>query len=468
LVLDYLTRSRRINPELQMKAEQYINLGYQRLLTFEVSGGGFDWSGSPPAKNILTAYGLLEIVDMAKVHEVDPALIERTRKWLLSRQNGDGSWDLDYQMHTWSGVQAKLPVTALATWSLAETSLPVPEAAQAVKKGLGFLGDHLDEATDPYVLALCANALVAGDRQGRVTEKVLETLVGQVKEDEKAAWWVSQTQTATYSQGQTADIETTALTAYALLKHGRHGALINKALTYLIRQKDSFGTWHSTQATILALKALITSLTASVEDNRGTVTVLINGEEAGKVEITPDNSDVLQLIDLQEQTQEGDNRVALRVGGTISALYQMVGKYYLPWNLVPPEAEKEFLDIDLNYDKTELRQNDLLTANVKITYHGPKPTFMVLVDLGIPPGFQVLTEDLDGVRAEGVIDRYDVTGRQVIVYLGTMMQGKTVEFNYRLRAKFPIRAKTPRSRVYEYYSPEHQDVAQPVEIVVTT
>ena len=28
-----------------MKARQYIHLGYQRLLGFEVDGGGFDWFG---------------------------------------------------------------------------------------------------------------------------------------------------------------------------------------------------------------------------------------------------------------------------------------------------------------------------------------------------------------------------------------------------------------------------------------
>ena len=59
--------------------ESYIHLGYQRLLSFEIAGGGFDWFGNPPANRTLSAYGLLEFVDMAQVHEVDPELIERTR-----------------------------------------------------------------------------------------------------------------------------------------------------------------------------------------------------------------------------------------------------------------------------------------------------------------------------------------------------------------------------------------------------
>ena len=51
LVLDYLKSTNQVAPEVQMKAEQYINLGYQRLTTFEVkSSGGFSLFGGEPAR----------------------------------------------------------------------------------------------------------------------------------------------------------------------------------------------------------------------------------------------------------------------------------------------------------------------------------------------------------------------------------------------------------------------------------
>ena len=34
LVLDYMKQTDQISPEIQMKAEQFIAQGYQRLLTF--------------------------------------------------------------------------------------------------------------------------------------------------------------------------------------------------------------------------------------------------------------------------------------------------------------------------------------------------------------------------------------------------------------------------------------------------
>ena len=55
-------------PEIAATASNYIQLGYQRLLSFEVGGGGFDWFGRGPANVVLTAYGLMEFADMAKVY----------------------------------------------------------------------------------------------------------------------------------------------------------------------------------------------------------------------------------------------------------------------------------------------------------------------------------------------------------------------------------------------------------------
>ena len=89
LALDYMKRTKKLTPEVHAKAEGYIANGYQRLLTFEVPGGGFSWFGQAPANKVLTAYGLMEFYDMSKVHEVDPRLIQRTQQWLAS----DGASD---------------------------------------------------------------------------------------------------------------------------------------------------------------------------------------------------------------------------------------------------------------------------------------------------------------------------------------------------------------------------------------
>jgi hypothetical protein len=44
--------------------------------------------------------------------------------------------------------------------------------------------------------------------------------------------------------------------------------------------------------------------------------------------------------------------------------------------------------------------------------------------------------------------------------------GSTVTLSFRLRAKYPIRALTFPSRAYEYYDPEVQSIARPVQLEV--
>ena len=128
LALDYMKRTKKLTPEVHAKAEGYIANGYQRLLTFEVPGGGFSWFGQAPANKILTSYGLMEFSDMSKVYDVDPKLIARTQQWLAGQQQEDGSWKPDTQFINEGATNRYnsdvLRITAYIAWSLKNTRIP--------------------------------------------------------------------------------------------------------------------------------------------------------------------------------------------------------------------------------------------------------------------------------------------------------------------------------------------------------
>jgi uncharacterized protein YfaS (alpha-2-macroglobulin family) len=126
------------------------------------------------------------------------------------------------------------------------------------------------------------------------------------------------------------------------------------------------------------------------------------------------------------------------------------------------------MSIDVKYDKTTLAKDDTVTCAVEVRQNRPGASGMVVVDLGIPPGFAVEAGDLAELVGSKVIQKYNLTGRQIIVYLETVESGKPVRLTYRLRAKFPIKAKTPRSMAYEYYDPDNKAFAKPVEMTVET
>ena len=137
LIVQYMQETEQINPELQMKAEGFINAGYQRLLTYEVPGGGFSWFGEAPANKILTAYGLKEFYDMAKVHEVDPDVMARTHAWLLSLQESDGSWKPDenyLHAESWGNIQGS--DTSNNTGRKRKTPTPSPWSPMPSSRGI--------------------------------------------------------------------------------------------------------------------------------------------------------------------------------------------------------------------------------------------------------------------------------------------------------------------------------------------
>ncbi|MHC4663644.1 MAG: hypothetical protein ACYS8W_18445 [Planctomycetota bacterium] len=91
---------------------------------------------------------------------------------------------------------------------------------------------------------------------------------------------------------------------------------------------------------------------------------------------------------------------------------------------------------------------------------------MVILDLGVPPGFTVNSGDLTELVGKQ-IERFSVSGRKITIYLGKTMPGGEVKFSYTLVAKYPIKAQTPKSTAYEYYNPDVKSTVKPVELTVT-
>jgi uncharacterized protein YfaS (alpha-2-macroglobulin family) len=473
LVMDYLKTSKKITPEIQAKAEGFISLGYQRLVTFEVPGGGFSWFGQAPANKILTAYGLMEFSDMSRIHEVDSRLIERTQNWLASQQQPDGSFKPDtYFINEGATTRYNndvVRITAYIGWALAATGYK----GEAVEKAKHFVASHVTGKEDPYTLAVIANFAADYGRDKAWTDSAINALAARATEGPKTASWKQEGETPTSARNDSADLETTALAAQALLKSGLKSTLAKKTLDYLTEKKDALGNWQTTQATILSLKAFLLSFTKGTNaDTAGTVEVSVDGKAVERVQITKDNNDLLHMVDLKAYTHEGTHRVGLTFAGKGSMQYQIVGRYYVPWAKWPDADVRDPLKIEVSYDRTRLAQDEVATAKVRVQNNTPANARMIMVDLGIPPGFEVSGEDfaalVDASRNKngGRLEKYTITAKQVILYFDGLSARQRVDFSYKLRAKFPVRAKTFVSRVYEYYNPTVEDKAKPVEMTV--
>jgi len=463
LVLRYLKATGQVTPEIEMKARHYINVGYQRLLTFEVPGGGFEWFGRPPANVVLTAYGILEFTDMAKIHPVDPSVIDRACKWLMSQQKDDGSWEPARTGWTWQSLEPGLAATAYVSWSLLESG----RSDHDVLEGLAFVQRNFDSIQSPYVLALATNAFVAADLRSAMAEQALNRLLKLRVEEGRRVHWRGRGQGLMHARGDSLALETTALAAYALVRAGRASDTARKALVWLTEQKDEHGLLGSTQATILQLRALIAGTGAALGGSaQGAVKVEIDGAPAHTFVVRPESSDVVQRASLTKFARAGERTVSLTGPVGAELAYQVIAKHYLPWSSDTSPASQQPLRIEVAYDKAELLTNEIVGCQVRVERPAPPTAEMVIVDVGIPAGFSPITSDLDKLVASGVIAKYSIPGRQVTLYVRSISPRQAFVASFRLVARYPVRAQAAPSKAYEYYTPTNRAVAAPGRIVV--
>jgi hypothetical protein len=187
------------------------------------------------------------------------------------------------------------------------------------------------------------------------------------------------------------------------------------------------------------------------------------------LKLDQENSDLLHQFVFKGIDAHEANSVEIRFNGTGGLGYQVVGRYFVPWQDKPVN---DALSIDIKYDRTRLEENDIATATATVRNNLNKTAKMVMIDLGIPPGFDLLTEDLEqfqemtSTAKAGKLEKFSLTGTQAILYFNALGPNQTLKLNFRLRAKYPIRARTFQSRVYEYYDPEVNATAAPVELEV--
>ncbi len=277
--------------------------------------------------------------------------------------------------------------TAYVAWALAESGY----SGEALDRAVSYVKAHRSEAKDPYTLAVILNLLTGVERNSDATAEVAQQLMGMAVVTEKTACWQGgETQTFTGAVAGGADMETSGLAAYALAKWGHNAAFTGKALLYLIQHKNGDGAWDTTQATVWSLKALLYASSNAFGGGAGTVSVFANGHLAKTFTISAADSDVMRQVDLASFVSPGDNTITLQYDGDGAFLYQIVSRYYMPWNLVAQAPKMpEPMSINVAYDKTTLAQND--TANVTVTIKNtsqPRATVeMPLIDVGIAPRF---------------------------------------------------------------------------------
>jgi hypothetical protein len=490
LVLKAYKRGGTSPPEkIGTRAARYLRSGYERLLNYRVERGGFSyWGGRSEADLALTAYALRFLNDAREFVEVEEDVIDEAREWLIKEQSPDGSWPA----HAY-GDSAKDTQVAMTTALIARTlARSVKESAKsgasdtqggktaedALRLALQFLDRRVEETDEPYLIAsYILAALDAGDNQR--AERASARLRRLAHEEGEGSYWSLETNTPFYGWGLAGRIETTALALQALARTAKADdeemqSLISRGLLFLLKGKDRYGVWYSTQATINvldALTALLSNSPAQADNAGSTATVIVNGKPAATIPLPPAGSLTGPLTyDISKFLSAGSNRVEIaRTGSGARLSAQVVTNYYIPWAQALADETRQSnagaLRLSVSFDKREVGVTNEVTCKVQAERLAFRGYGMLLAEIGLPPGADVDRASLERAMKESgwSFTRYDLLPDRLVVYLWPRAGGTAFEFKFRPR--FGINALTAPSLLYDYYNPEAHTTVAPVRFV---
>ena len=482
MALQYLQQNQLANPQVTRKAKDFLNRGYQKLTSFECKQRGYEWFGSDPGHEALTAFGLMQYHDMAEVMPVDAEMVERTRTWLLNRRNGQGGFYRNPRhLHVWS-VQQDI-VDAYVLWALTEAdaagnlksqiSNPKSEISN-FKSQISDLKTELDHLTavanasrDSYLIALSAAALL---NAGRTTdgERLLQTLTELQAVDGS----LTGSTTVTQSGGLSLKMETTALATIAWLKSPKFNGSADRAAKWIVTNRQGHGGFGSTQATVLALKALVGfAKTATVARRGGTLQIVREQEVLAQMTLSAgtDASSTIELTGIGSKLVPGETELELRAPGFGRLSYALEVLYHTPKPPSDPNCPVR-LSAKLANDNTEtptLTAGDTVRLEALLKNTTERGLPMTVAVLGFPAGLEPRAEELNELRDAGAFDYYELRPREVLCYWRTIHPQAEHRFAITLTATIPGEYTAPASRAYLYYTAEQKHWVEPLRVRIT-
>jgi uncharacterized protein YfaS (alpha-2-macroglobulin family) len=476
LILDYLETSDQARPDVARRARDLLATGYQKLTSFEcenVAKGnreGYEWFGGRAAPHeALTAYGLLQFRDMARVHQVDPAMLKRTRDYLLARRDGKGGFLRNPRALDTFGRAPDHITNAYIVWALVESGDDADLTTE-----IKALVDRAAASQDPYYLALVANTLL---KRGQ-TKEGLELTNRLVKLQHADGYLDALDTSITGSAGRDLRIETTALSLLAWLQANRHdlyNSHVQAAVKWIGQQRGGQGGFGSTQSTILALKALLLYTRNSKQTaEAGELALFVGDRKAASTHFEAGRQEpiTLALPDPQTYLKAGTNKIRLAITGKNAFPYSAHWSYRMTRPDNTPDCP---VRLETRLDREKANEGETVTMTAVVENLSGKGQGMTVAILGLPAGLTLpenlqQLKDLASVGKDGAesgpISFWEIRGRELVLYWRDFAPGKKVEVKIDLTCRVPGTYRGPASRAYLYYNADHKYWVDPLTIAI--
>jgi FHA domain-containing protein/A-macroglobulin complement component/alpha-2-macroglobulin family protein/MG2 domain-containing protein len=447
LTLQVLLARRHTEPRALQRAADAVERGHARLVAFERKEGGFEWFGGDPGHAALTAWGLLVLAQMARVFPVDPALVKRTRDWILARRDGRGGFLAD---------GAPAPSTALAdayiVWALGRAGVTDLAAEITAAEEQALASD------DAYHLALATNAVL---EQGAAADAA--RLIARLADRQGLDGAVRGAATSiTRSSGDNLVVETTSLAILAWLRGDEPGRAA-LAVRWLL-DHGSGGRFGATQATALAVQALVAfESTRARPKQAGVIQVLIDGAPCVTAPFGAGISTAIIMPSFADDLGPGDHQLTVRMSGGVLMPYTLRVRASTP---EPPSAPLCKVALTTSLDRAELPEGEALELRAVLANVTGDALPMVTAILGLPAGLEATREPLIELVAQAKIDAWEIRGREIVIHLRTMAPAERRVIAIALVASAPGTTTGPASRAYLQYTDEEKHWTGPLKVRV--
>jgi uncharacterized protein YfaS (alpha-2-macroglobulin family) len=446
MVMNYLKGHDRVDVALLERSKQLLDKGYRKLTGYESKEQGYEWFGGDPGHEALTAYGLVQFVDMQGVYDVDPAMVKRTAAWLRGRRDGKGGYLRNARALDSFGRATPATTDAYITWSLTEAREQGLDKELAVSQKLAL------DAADPYLMALAANTLLNVARLAAGPgQAAAKKLAGMQAADGS---WPGAAESITRSSGSNLTIETTSLALLALLKVDGQAEAVRQGIAWLNGNRSGFGQWGATQATVLALRAMKAYAESSRKTrSAGDVVVKVGDTVVGRFSYQAGHQGTIEFSALGPHFGPGQNTLELSLDGKDPLPYSVALGFRSAAPASSPDAVLA-LTTALARPTVKMGENVRLTATVTNKTEAGQP--MTLVRVGLPAGLTTQTWQLKELRDKGLIAFYETRAREVILYLRDMKPSEVKALPLDLVATVPGRYVAPASSAYLYYTDDQK------------
>lgn len=445
MAMSYMKETGMDNPELFASIDQKLDRGYKRLTSYETKEKGYEWFGSSPGHEALTAYGLMQFNDMKHVYaDVSNEMVQRTSKWLMSRKDGKGGFKKNPRALDQFGRASEEVTNAYIVYALSEANYA------EISKELEAAYSSSTASNDAYQLALMTNTLF--NYKDKRAESVLKALL---KLQEKDGSW-NANHSITRSGGVSLKVETTALAMLGMLKADKKDiAAITKAAEFLVSSRSGSGSFGSTQGTVLALKALTTFAKFSKQTKEsGVLECVIDGKVVASKKYEAGEKNAIEFKDLDKHLKVGNQKIEIRYKGTKNALPYTMS---IDYNTTLPLSSKECkiaVEAELNTNSVKVGETVRLTTKVSNKEDKGMPMTMAVV--GIPSGLSAQPWQLKELQEKGTIGFYEITDNFVVFYFRDLAPNASHTINLDLKAEVPGEFEAPATSGYLYYTNEYK------------